>query len=204
MSVPARPFEHDGIAFGCDYNPEQWTPDVWDEDIALMREAGVDLVAINIFGWAHLEPRAGHYDFARLDDIIGRLHAAGIRVNLGTGTASTPAWLTTAHPEILPVVDDGTRRYPGGRQAWCPSSPVYREAALALVDAVAARYGAHPAVALWHVSNELGCHNALCHCDESAAAFRTSLTPRIRAAGRASGLRSAARPRSVRTRARPA
>ena len=178
MSVPARPFEHDGIAFGCDYNPEQWTPDVWDEDIALMREAGVDLVAINIFGWAHLEPRAGQYDFARLDDIIGRLHAAGIRVNLGTGTASTPAWLTTAHPEILPVVDDGTRRYPGGRQAWCPSSPVYREAALALVDAVAARYGAHPAVALWHVSNELGCHNALCHCDESAAAFRTWLQAR--------------------------
>ncbi|MDT3315746.1 beta-galactosidase [Microbacterium sp. KSW4-11] len=178
MSVPARPFEHDGIAFGCDYNPEQWTPGVWDEDIALMREAGVDLVAINIFGWAHLEPRAGQYDFARLDDIIGRLHAAGIRVNLGTGTASTPAWLTTAHPEILPVVDDGTRRYPGGRQAWCPSSPVYREAALALVDAVAARYGAHPAVALWHVSNELGCHNALCHCDESAAAFRTWLQAR--------------------------
>lgn len=204
MSVPARPFEHDGIAFGCDYNPEQWTPDVWDEDIALMRDAGVDLVAINIFGWAHIEPRAGEYDFARLDDIISRLHAAGIRVNLGTGTASTPAWLTTAHPEILPVVDDGTRRYPGGRQAWSPSSPVYREAALALVDAVVARYGAHPAVALWHVSNELGCHNALCHCDESAAAFRTSLTPRIRAAGRASGLRPAARPRSVRTRARPA
>mgnify|MGYP000948626961 FL=1 len=178
MSVPARPFAHDGIAFGCDYNPEQWTPDVWDEDIALMRDAGVDLVAINIFGWAHIEPRAGEYDFARLDDIVGRLHAAGIRINLGTGTASTPAWLTTAHPEILPVVEDGTRRYPGGRQAWCPSSPVYRDAALALVDAVAARYGSHPAVALWHVSNELGCHNALCHCDESAAAFRTWLQDR--------------------------
>lgn len=178
MSVPARPFAHDGIAFGCDYNPEQWTPDVWDEDIALMRDAGVDLVAINIFGWAHIEPRAGEYDFARLDDIVGRLHAAGIRINLGTGTASTPAWLTTAHPEILPVVEDGTRRYPGGRQAWCPSSPVYRDAALALVDAVAARYGSHPAVALWHVSNELGCHNALCHCDESAAAFRAWLQDR--------------------------
>lgn len=178
MSAPARPFEHDGIAFGCDYNPEQWTPDVWDEDIALMRAAGVDLVAINIFGWAHIEPRAGEYDFERLDDIIGRLHTAGIRINLGTGTASTPAWLTTAHPEILPVVEDGTRRYPGGRQAWCPSSPRYRAAAVRLVDAVAARYGSHPAVALWHVSNELGCHNALCHCDESAGAFREWLRAR--------------------------
>jgi beta-galactosidase len=172
MTVPARPFEHDGIAFGCDYNPEQWTPDVWDEDIALMGEAGVDLVAINIFGWSHIEPREGEYDFRGLDDIIGRLHAAGIRVNLGTGTASTPAWLTTAYPEVLPMVEDGTRRYPGGRQAWCPSSPVFRSAALRLVDAVARRYGNHPAVALWHVSNELGCHNALCYCDVSAAAFR--------------------------------
>ncbi|MFH8251456.1 beta-galactosidase [Microbacterium sp. B2969] len=170
-----RPFAHDGIAFGCDYNPEQWTPDVWDEDIALMQEAGVDLVAVNIFGWSHIEPRAGEYDFRALDDVIGRLHAAGIRVNLGTGTSSPPAWLTCAHPEILPVAEDGTRRYPGGRQAWCPSSTAFRAAALRLVEAVAGRYGDHPAVALWHVSNELGCHNALCHCGASAAAFQTWL-----------------------------
>ncbi|WP_127473317.1 beta-galactosidase [Microbacterium sulfonylureivorans] len=178
MTAPARPFEHDGIAFGCDYNPEQWTTDVWDEDIRLMGEAGVDLVAVNIFGWSHIEPREGEYDFRALDDIIGRLHAAGIRVNLGTGTASPPAWLARRHPEILPMAEDGTRRFPGGRQAWCPSSPVFRAAALRLVEAVAGRYGDHPAVALWHVSNELGCHNALCHCDESAAAFRRWLEAR--------------------------
>lgn len=178
MTSAARPFEHDGIAFGCDYNPEQWTPDVWDEDIRLMGEAGVDLVAVNIFGWSHLEPRRGAYDFTALDDIIGRLHAAGIRVNLGTGTASPPAWLTRAEPDILPMAEDGTRRYPGGRQAWCPSSPAFREAALRLVDAVGRRYGDHPAVALWHVSNELGCHNALCYCDASATSFREWLRAR--------------------------
>jgi len=167
-----RTFSTGGIAFGCDYNPEQWSPEIWDEDIALMLEAGVDLVAINIFGWSHIEPRNGEYDFASLDDILSRLHAAGIGVNLGTGTSSPPPWLTRAHPEILPMVEDGTRRYPGGRQAWCPTSPVFRERALALVAAVATRYGAHPAVRLWHVSNELGCHNALCYCDVSAASFR--------------------------------
>lgn len=172
------PFTHEGIAFGCDYNPEQWSPEVWDEDIRLMREAGVDLVAVNIFGWSHLQPGPDAFDFSALDDILERLHAAGIRVNLGTGTASAPAWLSRAYPEVLPMTEDGTRRYPGGRQAWCPSSPVFRTASLRLVEAVAARYGAHPAVALWHVSNELGCHNALCYCDESAAAFRVWLRGR--------------------------
>ncbi|MCT9818830.1 beta-galactosidase [Microbacterium sp. W1N] len=178
MTTRYRPFTHEGIAYGCDYNPEQWTPEVWDEDIALMREAGVDLVAINIFGWAHVQSGPGEFDFTLLDDVIARLHAAGIRVNLGTGTSSPPAWLTRAHPEVLPMAADGTRRFPGGRQAWCPSSPVFRSAALALVAATAERYGAHPAVALWHVSNELGCHNALCYCDVSAAAFRRWLRER--------------------------
>ncbi|GAA4063125.1 beta-galactosidase [Agromyces indicus] len=175
----ARPrFQHQGIAFGCDYNPEQWDPAVWREDVALMREAGVDLVAINIFGWAALQGPDGAFDFSALDEVVDLLHEAGIRINLGTGTSSPPPWLTTRHPEILPVVEDGTTRFPGGRQAWCPSSPVFRRAALELVDGVAERYGRHPAVALWHVSNELGCHNALCHCDESTRAFRRWLRAR--------------------------
>lgn len=125
MSVPARPFEHDGIAFGCDDNPEQWTPDVWDEDIALMRDAGVDLVAINIFGWAHIEPRAGEYDFARLDDIISRLHAAGIRVNLGTVTASTPATARTrpSRSGTSRTSSDATTRCATATRAPPPSAP---------------------------------------------------------------------------------
>ncbi|WP_431245680.1 beta-galactosidase [Leifsonia xyli] len=168
----------DGMILGCDYNPEQWDRAVWHEDIALMRELGVGLVAINIFGWAQVNPAKGEWDFAGLDEIIELLHAAGIRVNLGTATSSTPAWLTTLHPELLPVAADGTRRFPGGRQAFCPSSPVYRRYALGLVERIAERYGHHPAVALWHVSNELGCHNALCYCDVSAASFREWLRQR--------------------------
>jgi len=170
--TPTTPFVQNGIAYGCDYNPEQWGPEVWAEDVLLMQQAGVDLVAINIFGWSALEPAPGQYDFTLLDTIVELLHAHGIRVNLGTGTSSPPPWLTTLHPEILPETEDGTTRYPGGRQAWCPSSPVFREHALRLVEQVARRYGHHPAVALWHVSNELGCHNALCYDDDTAAAFR--------------------------------
>ncbi|WP_285042327.1 beta-galactosidase [Plantibacter sp. LMC-P-059a] len=171
-------FSYNGIAYGCDYNPEQWDRSVWREDVALMQEAGVDLVALNIFGWSHLEPRPGEFEFSGLDEILDLLHAAGIRVNLGTGTASAPPWLTSRHPEILPETEDGTTRFPGGRQAWCPSSAVFRRYALELVERVAERYGAHPAVELWHVSNELGCHNALCYDDESAEAFRGWLRAR--------------------------
>lgn len=166
------------VLLGCDYNPEQWSPEVWREDVALMRELGVDLVAINIFGWAQLEHEPGQYDFTNLDAIIALLHEAGIRLNLGTGTSSAPPWLSRIEPSILPVDADGVTAWPGGRQAWCPSSPVFREHALALVERVAERYGEHPALALWHVSNELGCHNAHCYCDTSAHAFRRWLEAR--------------------------
>ncbi|MET8151359.1 beta-galactosidase [Actinoplanes sp. NPDC049668] len=178
-AVPPRgPLPLPGITLGCDYNPEQWPREVWDADAALMAEAGIDLVAINIFGWSSLETRAGEYAFDDLDAVIDLLHGHGIRVNLGTATSSPPPWLTTRHPEILPVTADGTTRFPGGRQAWCPSSPVFRRHALALVEQVAKRYGRHPGVALWHVSNELGCHNALCYCEVSAEAFRGWLAER--------------------------
>ncbi len=169
-----------GLSLGCDYNPEQWAPEVWIEDVRLMREAGVSIVALNVFGWAIVEPRPGQFDFSGLDAVIELLHAGGIAVNLGTGTSSPPPWLTTRHPEILPMVADGTTRWPGGRQAWCPSSPVFREHALTVTEKMAERYGNHPAVQLWHVSNELGCHNALCYCDVSAAAFRDWLQARYR------------------------
>ncbi|KJC63934.1 beta-galactosidase [Agreia bicolorata] len=160
------------FTFGCDYNPEQWSPETWLEDARLMNEAGVTLVALNIFGWAQLEPVRGSYDFEALDTIIDLLHDHGIGINLGTATSSPPPWFSADYPESLPTMADGTTRAFGGRQAFCPSSPAYREHSLALVEKIAERYGAHPAVRLWHVSNEIGCHNAHCYCDTSAVAFR--------------------------------
>jgi beta-galactosidase len=160
------------LAYGGDYNPEQWPEDVWEEDVRLMREAGVNLVSVPVFGWSRLEPAPGEFDFGWLDRLLDLLHGAGIGVDLATATASPPPWLTRLHPEILPVLADGTRLWPGGRQHYCPSSPAYREAARRLVTALADRYASHPAVVLWHVNNEYGCHVPACWCDESAAAFR--------------------------------
>jgi beta-galactosidase len=166
------------IAFGGDYNPEQWPRDVWDEDVRLMREAGVNLVSVGIFSWALLEPEEGRFEFGWLDEVLDLLHANGVAVDLATATASPPPWLSHRYPETLPVNRRGVRLSPGGRQAWCPSSPLFRDKALALVEAMATRYAAHPALVLWHVSNELGCHNAHCYCDTSAVAFRRWLRDR--------------------------
>ncbi|HEY0813498.1 MAG TPA: beta-galactosidase [Pseudonocardia sp.] len=171
-------FPFAGIALGCDYNPEQWPREVWREDVELMREAGVGFVTLGVFSWALLEPRPGEFDFGWLDEVVGLLADGGIAIDMATATAAPPPWLTTNHPEILPVDHAGHTLWPGSRQSWCPSSPVFREHALALVEQMATRYGQHPAVRLWHVSNELGCHNGKCWCDVSAAAFRRWLVER--------------------------
>ncbi|GGS31829.1 beta-galactosidase [Streptomyces griseoviridis] len=172
------PLDTPGIAYGGDYNPEQWPLDVQVEDIELMREAGVSLLSVAIFSWARLEPREGVHDFGWLDAVLDRLHAAGIRVALATATASPPPWLTRKHPEILPRTADGTVLHQGARQSYAIASPVFRRYALRMTRTLAERYAGHPALALWHVDNELGCHVPHDFSDASAAAFRTWLRER--------------------------
>ncbi|MBK3629112.1 beta-galactosidase [Streptomyces sp. MBT49] len=166
------------LAYGADYNPEQWPRDVWEEDVRLMREAGVTVVSVGIFSWARIQPGPDTWDFGWLDEVMDLLHAGGIGVDLATATASPPPWLTTAHPEILPVTANGETLWPGARQHWRPTSPVFREHALRLVRKIADRYKDHPALVAWHVSNELGCHNVYDHSDDAARAFRVWLRAR--------------------------
>lgn len=166
------------VAFGGDYNPEQWPEEVWQEDVALMREAGVTLVTVGVFSWARLQPTPDTWDFGWLDRVLDLLHEHGIAVDLATATASPPAWLTSAHPDMLPVDRQGHVLDQGGRQAWTPSSEAYREHSLRLVERMAERYGQHPALALWHVSNELGCHNGRSYGEPEARGFRSWLRAR--------------------------
>ncbi|MFD5030334.1 beta-galactosidase [Streptomyces sp. NPDC058405] len=165
----------EGLAFGGDYNPEQWPEAVWQEDVRLMREAGVTLVSLGIFSWALLEPEPGRYDFGWLDRIIALLHENGIRIDLGTPTVAPPAWFYRAHPDALPVSREGVRYEFGSRGAICHSSPAYREAAAAITEQLALRYGSHPALALWHVHNEYGVPVGACYCANCAAHFRRRL-----------------------------
>jgi len=166
------------IHYGGDYNPEQWSPEVWADDMKLMTEAGVSLVSVGIFSWAAVEPTPGAYDFGWFDQVMDNLAGHGIGASLATMTASPPPWLSVKHPEILPERADGTRLWPGSRQHYCPSSPIYREYAGRLVEQVAQRYGNHPALTIWHIGNEYGCHTRQCFCDVSAGDFRRWLRER--------------------------
>lgn len=167
-----------GLAYGGDYYPEQWPEAVWRDDVRLMRAAGVNLVTVNVFSWALLEPVEGRYEFDWLDRVLDLLADNAIAVDLATPTASPPPWFSRAYPQSLPQTADGVRLHPGSRQAFCPSSPPYRAAATALVERLATRYGTHPALALWHIHNEYACENPLCYCDVSADAFRRWLRER--------------------------
>ena len=167
-----------GIAYGGDYNPEQWPVSVRLEDLELMREAGVNFLSVGIFSWALLEPAEGKYDFGWLDEVLDNLHGIGVKVALATATAAPPAWLVRKHPEILPVTADGTVLGPGSRRHYTPSSAVYRRYASGITRMLAERYKDHPALALWHVDNELGCHVSEFYGEEDAAAFRLWLERR--------------------------
>ncbi|MCM0692462.1 beta-galactosidase [Bifidobacterium sp. M3-R-103] len=160
------------IWYGGDYNPDQWPEEVWDDDVRLMKKAGVNLVSVGIFSWAKIETSEGVYDFDWLDRIIDKLGGAGIAVDLASATASPPMWLTQAHPEVLWKDYRGDVCQPGARQHWRPTSPVFREYALKLCRAMAEHYKGNPYVVAWHVSNEYGCHNRFDYSEDAERAFR--------------------------------
>ena len=160
------------IWYGGDYNPDQWPEEVWDDDVRLMKKAGVNLVSVGIFSWAKIETSEGVYDFDWLDRIINKLGETGIAVDLASATASPPIWLTQAHPEVLWKDYRGDVCQPGARQHWRPTSPVFREYALKLCRAMAEHYKGNPYVVAWHVSNEYGCHNRFDYSEDAERAFR--------------------------------
>ncbi|MBR3692331.1 MAG: beta-galactosidase [Clostridia bacterium] len=165
------------LLHGADYNPEQWaeTPEIWDEDMRLMQAANANEMSVGIFSWSVLEPREGEYDFSFLDTILDKVYAAGGRVILATPSGARPHWMADKYPEVLRVTPNRQRMSFSTRHNHCMTSPVYREKVREMNTRLAARYGHHPAVVAWHLSNEYG---GECYCPLCCEAFRDFLRER--------------------------
>ncbi len=162
------------IIHGGDYNPDQWinSKEIWDEDMRLMKLAHINSATIGIFSWAMLEPEEGKYNFEWLDEIMDKLHENGIKAILATPSGARPAWLAQKYPEVLRVEENGIRNEYGIRHNHCLTSPLYREKVRNINTKLAERYKNHPALKMWHISNE---YCGECHCELCQQAFRNWL-----------------------------
>jgi beta-galactosidase len=157
------------LLHGGDYNPDQWPEEVWSEDMRLMKLAHVNAMSVGIFSWTRLEPAEGQYDFGWLDrvmDMLAENHAYAV---LATPSGARPAWMAQKYPEVLRVRPDRGRNLFGRRHNHCLTSPVYREKVRQINGRLAERYADHPALLVWHLSNE---YNGECHCELCRSAFQ--------------------------------
>jgi beta-galactosidase len=173
------PAQHERVLLhGADYNYEQWldSPDLLDKDLFYMREAGINVLTVGIFSWSMLESDEGVFNFKWLDECFERLHKNGQKIILATPSGSKPAWLSEKYPEVCQMTANGFRQLHGGRHNHCRSSEKYRQSCVRINTRLAERYGTHPALILWHVSNE---YNGMpCYCPQCLAAFRSWLKKR--------------------------
>lgn len=165
-------WNHNKVAFGGDYNPEQWDETTWEEDMRLFKLAHIDTVTLNVFSWAALQPDENTYCFEKLDKIMEMVHKNGLKVVLATSTAAHPAWMAKKYPEILRTEFNGMKRKFGGRHNSCPNSLVYQKYSVRLAKKLAERYQNYDNIIAWHISNEYG---GECYCENCEKAFRVWL-----------------------------
>ncbi len=171
-NYPAPKYPH--LLHGGDYNPDQWLsyPGIFEQDIALMKQANINCVSLGIFAWAKLQPADGVYDFAWMDHIIDTLYQNGIYTILATPSGARPYWMEYKYPETSRIDSAGKRHGLSSRHNHCYTSPVMRELTRKMDEALAEHYKEHPGIVMWHLSNE---YNGECFCDHCKAAFRTYL-----------------------------
>lgn len=162
------------LLHGGDYNPDQWLdrPDILEEDIKMIKKAGVNTATVGVFSWSALEPQEGNFQFGWLHDIMDKLYENGIYTVLATPTGARPAWMDEKYPSVLRVEKDGRRNHHSGRHNHCMSSLEYRALVEKMDTKLAQEFGSHPGLILWHISNELG---GECYCDSCKKRFQEYL-----------------------------
>ncbi|MEM6341810.1 MAG: beta-galactosidase, partial [Pseudomonadota bacterium] len=164
---------------GTCYYPEHWPEEIWAEDAARMADLGLTWVRIGEFAWRRIEPGPGEFDWGWLDRAIEILGDAGLRIVLGTPTATPPRWTLDRHPDMLAVDVEGRPRGFGSRRHYCFSHAGYLSESKRITAALAERYGRNPHIAAWQTDNEYGCHDTILSYSEAARhAFRDWLAER--------------------------
>ncbi|MCL6457404.1 MAG: beta-galactosidase [Gorillibacterium sp.] len=157
------------VMYGADYNPEQWPKEVIQRDVSLMKQASINVVTLNVFGWGMIQPAEDCYDFNKLDYVFDLLEQSGIGVVLATPTAAPPSWMFQKDPTLLMVNEHGERATHWSRQAYCPNHPLYSKEIRNIAMVFAERYGHRSNLLLWHINNECILH---CYCEHCAREFR--------------------------------
>lgn len=167
----------DAILHGCDYNPEQWLdrPDILEEDIRLMKEANINVVTLGVFSWSVYEPVEGEYNFDWLKDIMDNLYENGIYTILATPSGARPAWLDYKYPTSMRTNSKGERNLHGERHNHCMTSLNYRAKVCQIDTKLAEKFGHHPGLIAWHISNEIGSE---CFCSSCRVKFQNYLRKR--------------------------
>jgi beta-galactosidase len=188
MRYPPIVAQFPHLLHGSDYNPDQWLTwkaaknlvHIWEEDIRLAQLAGLNSLTIGNLAWAAMEPAEGKYRFEWLDEVMDIIAKNNMTAVLCTPSGARPAWMSQKYPEVLRVNDARIRILHGQRHNHCPSSPVYREKVAAVNSRLAERYKDHPALGLWHISNEYSgeCYFPQCHCPLCQEHFRDYLKKR--------------------------
>lgn len=168
-------FLWDKMTLGTCYYPEHWEENLWESDLARMKEAGISVIRIAEFAWNKIEVREGEYDFSFFDRFLNLCLEKDMKVIFCTPTATPPAWLTGKHPEVLNAREDGVLYRHGARKHYNYNSPVYREYCRNIVTISVMHYGPHPAVIGWQIDNELNCELNEFHSEADTAAFRVFL-----------------------------
>ncbi|WP_370401124.1 beta-galactosidase [Sulfitobacter sp. JB4-11] len=146
---------------GVCYYPEHWPEDIWADDAAAMVAAGLTWVRIGEFAWSRLEPKPGHFEFDWLDRAIATLADAGLKIILGTPSATPPRWMLDRFPDMLAHDATGQPRKFGSRRHYCHSHDGYRDAARDMAAILGKRYGRDPHIHAWQIDNEYGCHDTV-------------------------------------------
>lgn len=162
----------DSLQLGVCYYPEQWSDSLWEDDFKRMKDMNLSHIRIGEFAWSIFEPQEGVYDFDLFDRVLDLAHQYGLKVIMGTPTATPPAWLTQKYPEVLNATIEGVTYQHGMRRHYNYSSPKYQELCANITRQMANHFKDHPAIIGWQIDNELNCEVSEFYAEADHIAFR--------------------------------